>query len=396
MTQVSLQVTGTRSTYVLTGGGVTLTVTFFSPVDPANLQRQCVPFGYVTIRAASADGRAHAVDLHFDTSAEWVHGDTSTPVTWTQQQSTGYTLLSCTPASPGVLQENGEQASWGSLVLAAPTSGVSWQIGQDTVVRAASAGQGALANTSDTAQPRAISDRWPVLAFNKNLGTIPAGGSSSPFTLSIGHVRTPAVRYLGTPLNPWWTHYWGSWQDMAVWFANDYASALGAAVAIDQRLHDDAVAAAGGGTTGEHYAAICALALRQAFGGTELVDRGGAPWGFLKEISSSGNMSTVDVTYPAFPAYLVPVPGLPAADPGAAAGLRRARRLADAVRRARHRHPLPGRGRAQRRQRGEHAGRGVGQHADHGRRAGPAAPVGRRPSPSRPPTTRSCGSGPST
>jgi len=142
MTQVSLQVTGTRSTYVLTGGGVNLTVTFFSPVDPANLQRQCVPFGYVTIQATAVDGRAHAVDLHFDTSAEWVHGDTSTPVTWTQQQSGGYTLLSCTPANPGVLQENGDQASWGRLVLAAPTSGTSWQIGQDTFVRAASAGQG--------------------------------------------------------------------------------------------------------------------------------------------------------------------------------------------------------------------------------------------------------------
>ncbi|WP_410614935.1 glutaminase domain-containing protein [Amycolatopsis sp. lyj-109] len=304
MTQLSLQVTGTRSTYVLTGGGVNLTVTFFSPVDPANLQRQCVPFGYVTLQATSADGRAHAVDLHFDTSAEWVHGNTATPVTWTQQQTSGYTLLSCTPASPGVLQENGDQASWGSLVLAAPTAGTTWQIGQDTVVRAGSASQGALAGTSDTAQPRAINDRWPVLAFNKNLGTIAAGGTSAPFTLSIGHVRTPAVRYLGAELRPWWTHYWGSWPEMAVWFANDYAAALSAATAIDQRLHDDAVAAAGGGSTGEHYAGICALALRQAFGGTELVDRGGAPWAFLKEISSNGNMSTVDVTYPAFPAYL--------------------------------------------------------------------------------------------
>jgi len=302
MTQASLQVTGTRSIYTLTGGGVTLTVTFFSPVDPANLQRQSVPFGYVSIQAASTDGRAHSVDLHFDTSAEWAHGNTSTPVTWTRQAAGGVTMLSCTPANPGVLQENGDQASWGSLVLAAPSAGVTWQIGQDTVVRAASAGQGVLGNVSDTAQPRAINDRWPVLAFNRDLGTIPAGGTSTPFTLSIGHVRTPAVRYLGAELRPWWTHYWASWPDMVVWFAADYPAALAAATTLDQRLHDDAVAAAGG--SGEHYAGICALALRQAFGGTELVDRGGSPWGFLKEISSNGNMSTVDVIYPAFPGYL--------------------------------------------------------------------------------------------
>ncbi|MEC3978685.1 glutaminase domain-containing protein [Amycolatopsis sp. H20-H5] len=304
MTQTSLQVTGTRSSYVLTGGGVSLTVTFLSPVDPGDLRRQSVPFGYVSIQAASSDGRAHSVDLHFDISAEWAHGDNTARVTWAQQQSGGMTMLSFTPASPGVLGENGDQASWGSVVLAAPTGGVTWQIGQDTVVRAASAGQGGLGNTSDSAQPRAISDRWPVLGFNKNLGTVSPGAAPAPFTLSLGHVRTPAVRYLGAELKPWWTHYWASWAEMVVWFDGDYPAALAAATALDQRLHDDAVTAAGGGTTGEHYAGICALALRQAFGGTELVDRGGSPWGFLKEISSNGNMSTVDVIYPAFPGLL--------------------------------------------------------------------------------------------
>jgi hypothetical protein len=304
MTQTSLQVTGTRSIYTLTGGGVTLTVTFFSPVDPGDLRRQSVPFGYVTIQAASVDGRAHSVDLHFDVSAEWVHADSATQVTWAQQQSGGMTMLSFSPASPGVLAENGDQATWGSLVLATPTSGVTWQIGQDTVVRGASAGQGVLGNVSDSGQPRAINDRWPVLAFNKNLGTVNPGTPATPFTLSLGHVRTPAVRYLGTELQPWWRHYWSSWADMVVWFNGDYSAALAAAIALDQRLHDDAVSSAGGGSTGEHYAGICALALRQAFGGTELVDHNGSPWAFLKEISSDGNMSTVDVTYPAFPAYL--------------------------------------------------------------------------------------------
>jgi hypothetical protein len=305
MQQLSLQLTATRSIYTLTGGGVTLTVTFFSPVEPANLQRQCVPLSYVSVTATSSDGRSHAVDLHLDVSAEWVHGDTSTPVTWAQQTVGPLIALSCQPASPGVLQEHGDQASWGSLVLSAPTgNGTTWQIGQDTVVRAASAGAGRLDGSVDSAQPRAISDRWPVLGINRDLGTVAAGATSSAFTLSLGHVRTPALSYLGTQLQPWWTHYWGSWQDMLGWFAADHDAALAAATALDQRIHDDAAAAAGGGSTGDHYAAVCALALRQALAGTELVARNGAPWAFLKEISSDGNVSTVDVTYPAFPAYL--------------------------------------------------------------------------------------------
>jgi hypothetical protein len=305
MQQVSLQLTATRSVYTLTGGGVTLTVTFFSPVDLGNLQRQSVPLSYVTVQAASADGRAHSVDVHVDVSGEWVHGDNATPITWDLQRTGRMTVLSAQPASPGVLQEHGDQASWGRVVLAAPSgAGVTAQIGQDTVVRAASASAGRLDGSVDSAKPRAISDRWPVLGLNRDFGTVNPGTPSAEFTVTVGHVRTPAVSYLGVQLQPWWTHYWGSWTDMVDWFDADHGAALAAATALDQRIRDDAAAAVGGGATGDHYAAVCALALRQAVAGTELADRGGSPWAFLKEISSDGNMSTVDVTYPAFPAYL--------------------------------------------------------------------------------------------
>lgn len=310
MQQTSLQLTATRSTYTLTGGGVTLTVTFFSPVDLGDLQRQSVPMSYVTVQAASADGQSHAVSVYLDASAEWVHGDSGTQVTWGQQQTGTMTALSCQPATPGVLQESGDQASWGSLVFAAPGgANLSWQTGQDTTVRAAFASNGSLPNTNDTAQPRAINDRWPVFALAENLGTVSPGASSALFQVSLGHVRTPAVSYLGTDLDPWWTNYWTSWTAMLDWFNSDYAAALTAAEALDTQIHDDASDAVGGGTTGEHYAAVCALAMRQAVGGTELVDRGGAAWAFLKEISSDGNVSTIDVTYPGFPAYLYLSPG---------------------------------------------------------------------------------------
>ncbi len=201
MTQTSLQLTATRSIFTLTGGGVTLTVTFFSPVDLGNLQRQCVPLSYISVQAASGDGASHTVDVHVDASAEWVHGDSATQVTWAKQATGSMTALTCQPASPSVLAENNDQASWGSLVLAAPTvSGLTWQIGQDTVVRAASAANGTLAGTSDTAQPRAINDRWPVLGLNQNLGTVTASAPSAVFQVVVGHVRTPAVSYLGTRL----------------------------------------------------------------------------------------------------------------------------------------------------------------------------------------------------
>ncbi len=309
MTQTSLTVTATRSTYVMNGGGVTLTVEFLSPVDLGDLQRQSVPLSYVTVTAAANDGRSHSVAVYLDASAEWVHGDVTQQVTWSAQNTGTMTALSCRPATPGVLQEHGDQASWGSLVFATPTAAnPTWQTGQDTVVRAAFATGGTLAGTDDTDRPRAINDDWPVFALARDLGTV-TSAASAPFRVSLGHVRTPAVSYLGTNLDPWWTRYWSDWPAMLDWFDADYASAASAATALDTRIATDASAAAGGGTTGDHYAAVCSLALRQAVGGTELVDHGGSAWAFLKEISSDGNVSTVDVTYPAFPAYLYLSPG---------------------------------------------------------------------------------------
>jgi hypothetical protein len=297
LTQTSLQVTATRSIYTLTGGGVTLTVTFFSPVDPDNLQRQSVPLSYVTVGVASADGNAHRVSVYLDISAEWAHGDNNALVTWRKQQTDATTALTFTPAAPSPLAENNDQASWGTVVLAGVSlAGLTWQIGQDTVVRGNGAA-GALPGTVDTDMPRQISNRWPVLGLNADLGSV--GATTAEFTAVLGHVRTPAASYLGNAVSPWWTHYWSTWQSMMDWFVADRPAALSRAVALDARLAQDATTAAG-----PNYAAICALAVRQAMAGTELVDHDGSPWALLKEVSSDGNVSTVDVTYPAFPGYL--------------------------------------------------------------------------------------------
>jgi hypothetical protein len=88
---------------------------------------------------------------------------------------------------------------------------------------------------------------------------------------------------------------------MMDWFVADRGAALSRAVALDAQLNQDATAAGGA-----KYAALCTLAVRQAMGATELVDRNGSAWATLKEISSNGNMCTVDVIYPAFPGGTCP------------------------------------------------------------------------------------------
>ncbi|MFC1418994.1 glutaminase family protein [Streptacidiphilus cavernicola] len=302
MSQRKLTLTATRSQYVFEGGGVELTLTFLSPVEPGDLRRQSVPLSYLTADVSSTDGRAHDVGLYFDISGEWAHGDSGTKIGWNQEQisgpgSTAVTALSFGPSAPGVLAENGDMASWGTVVWSAGNrSGLSWQIGADTAVRPAFLANGKLGDTADANQPRAISDNWPVFAFHFDLGSVRRTTESA--VLSVGHVREPAVSYLGTPLPPLWRSYWSSWQAMAGFFHGEARAAQTRTAALDRRIQQEATAVGGA-----KYAALCALALRQAFAGTELVSRDGKPWAFLKEISSDGNVSTIDVTYPALPVF---------------------------------------------------------------------------------------------
>jgi hypothetical protein len=297
--QLSLTVTATKSSFVLAQAGVELTVTFLSPVTPGDLKRQSQPLSYVAVAARSTDGATHRVSVYFDISGEWASGDSGRQITWAQETADGVTTLSYQQTAPIVLGEIADTAEWGTIVFSSPSrTGLTWQIGADTDVRKQIATQGVLANTEDQGKPRAINNRYPVFAFNQDLGTV-GGQPSSPFVVSLGYLREPAASYLGTQLPPLWKTYWSSWQAMVADFLADHAASASRSARLDAKIEKDATKAGG-----PEYAALCAVAFRQAYAGTELVSKDGQPWAFLKEISSDGNMQTIDVTYPCMPVFL--------------------------------------------------------------------------------------------
>ncbi len=309
MTQTKLEVTSTQSRYTFQDAGVTLTLNFLSPIEANDLKKQSVPFGYIFAQVQSNDGKDHAVSLYFDISAEWAHGTNTTPVKWNSEQVShsggNLTAFSVTPSAPTVLAETNDYPSWGTAIWATSSqNNLTTQSGPDATIRSLAVTQGKLDNTMDTNMPRAINDQWPVFAFNVDLGTVNNQASATQ-TFAIGHVREPAVSYLGTNVSSLWTSYWSSWQAMLGEFYDDASAALERANTLDGSISTDATNAGGA-----HYAALCALALRQAFGGVELVGTSSKPWLFLKEISSDGNVSTVDVVYPSIPVFLYTNPSL--------------------------------------------------------------------------------------
>ncbi len=309
MTQTAETVTPTQSHYTLQGGGVTVSLDFLSPVETHDLRRLSMPLGYIYASAKSADGQAHTVSLYFDITGEWASGDNTVSIRWAQgplpATNGPVTAFAVTPADPKVLHEDRDSADWGQAVWAtAQQPGLTTQAGADTDVRGAMVSAGKLNDTVDTNQPRAINDHWPVFAYDFDLGSVSAAGHK-PVVLVLGDVRDPAVSYQRQPVPPLWKSYWPDWQHMVAFAADDAAAALTRADALDARVTADATKAGGA-----HYADLCALAMRQAFGATELVGTADKPWMFMKEISSDGNISTVDIMYPSFPVFLYADPAL--------------------------------------------------------------------------------------
>ncbi|KAG2056314.1 DUF1793-domain-containing protein [Suillus hirtellus] len=307
--QKSLEFTSTQSIFVMTAGPVDINVNFLSPVEPTDFLKQSIPFSYLALSAVSNDGGSHIVSVYTDISAEWVSGDDSLTVNWTT--TTGKILThQVMLENQELYTEHNDHIQHGAAYYSTQnSSSVTYQTGQDAIVRAQFITNGVLANTEDI-NFRAVSNDWPVFAFAHDLGTV-STTASVPVIYTVGRVRDPAIQYIvaNDVYQPRSIYFWSAYSsvaDLISDFVGDYFAALGRAQAFDRKVQSDASAIS------SNYAAVVALSVRQAFGALEftLSKKSDGSWNaddiliFLKEISSDGNVNTVDVMMPAWPIFL--------------------------------------------------------------------------------------------
>ncbi|WP_426662696.1 glutaminase domain-containing protein [Rhodanobacter aciditrophus] len=297
MRQTALRITATRSCFTLQGGGVELAVEFLSPVEPGDSRRQSMPMSYVRVSARSMDGTPHTVQVYMEITGDWASGDDAQEVVVAHDDASTARTWTLALAKPQPLAEQHEFAAWGHVLWSTPArDGASMQAGDRLKLRTRFAGHGALDGSNTAA--RSTIKSLPALALAVDLGSCGALAKDADFV--VGQVREQCINYLGRPLRALWTKHFADWKAMLDFFHGDAAAARQRADALDARVSRDARAVGG-----ERYEGLCVLALRQAYGGTELVQGpDGSPWAFLKEISSDGNVSTVDVLYPASPVWM--------------------------------------------------------------------------------------------
>lgn len=197
--------------------------------------------------------------------------------------------------------EINQQGEWGYWYWATDVSdSTTYQSGEDTVVRGQFSSNGTLTNSVDT-NYRAIQNDWPVFAFASNLGSV----SSSPVStlFSLGLTQEEAVQFEGAsdyaPLPSLWTSYFDTELDALSFFHTDYSTASSLSSEFDTKVSTDSLALGG-----NDYLTLTSLSARQAFGATQLCGTEDKMYLFLKEISSDGNVNTVDVTFPAYPFFI--------------------------------------------------------------------------------------------
>ena len=296
--------TATKSIFTMgTPNGIKFNATFTNPIYPSDLKRHSQIASYLSIDVWSTDGNDHDVSVYTDITGEWASGDTNTQIVWETDASSDGKVLShkFSRETQLAFSQIADTAEWGEWLFTG-SANATYQTGADVDVRAQFSSNGALANSNDT-NFRAIGDNWPVFALSQDLGKT----QSASAVFSVGHYQEYAIQYLGegTDVNSmpaYWTTFWDNAEDAASEFWQDYDYAKDAMTKVDDRVQADAVAAGG-----QDLATVVTLAYRQAYGGMQLVAdplNDNAPLVFLKEISSDGNVNTVDVIWPAMPIFL--------------------------------------------------------------------------------------------
>ncbi len=297
MEQTSLEVTPTRTVYTFQAEQVTLTVAFFTPAFPRDLDVLSRPVTYLSFSATSQNPRN--VTLLVDVDPVIAVNTADEPVTWGRLRVPGLTVLNVGSAEQHPLNRSGDNVriDWGYFHLAVPDSVASQTaLSEDAIGSFVSTGS--LPRADDANMPRMPRAHAAHLAVALPLGQV----SAAPVTrhVLLAYTETYEVEYLGRKLRPYWERNGESIAQMLGEAESQYASLQRRAEDFDRELTADLTQAGGPG-----YAQLATLAYRQTLAAHGFAaDVDGTPMLFPKENFSNGCISTVDVLYPSAPFFL--------------------------------------------------------------------------------------------
>jgi len=303
MPQTALEVTPTRTIYRFQAAQVTLTVTFFTPAFPKDLDLLSRPVTYLTL-AVTGEG-AHDVTLLVDVDPLIAVNTRDEEVTWGRSRIPGLIVLNTGSREQRDLNRPGDdlRIDWGYFHVAVPDSADA-QVAVSSDALRSFAAAGTLPASDDLDMPRMPRDHAAHLAAVFALGKV----SAPPVVrhVLLAYTEEYAIEYLGRKLRPYWQRNNTTVQQMLTDAESQYATLVARGESFDRELTADLTKAAG-----PAYAQLAILAYRQTLAAHGFAaDVDGTPMLFPKENFSNGCISTVDVIYPSAPFFLFFNPAL--------------------------------------------------------------------------------------
>jgi hypothetical protein len=303
MDQVSLKVTPTHSIYKFQTGQVSLTVSFFTPAFPKDLDVLSRPVTYLTV---SATGQGdHELSVLIDVDPIIAVNSDDEAVTWGRSRAKGLTVLNVGSRDQRLLNRPGDnlRIDWGYFRLAVPDqAGAQFAQTRDAVDKFAATGT--LPEGDDMDMPRMTRDGAAHLTAVLPMGKL----SETPISrhVLLAYTEDYAIEYLGRKLRPYWQRNNMSVEQMLATAESEYPNLEQRGEKFDRELTADLER-----TGGKDYAQLATLAYRQTLAAHGFAaDFDGTPMLFSKENFSNGCISTVDVLYPSAPFFLFFNPAL--------------------------------------------------------------------------------------
>ncbi|HWG19059.1 MAG TPA: DUF4965 domain-containing protein [Terracidiphilus sp.] len=296
MEQTGLRVTPTHTIYDFAADGVSLTVTFFTPALPHDLDVLSRPVTYLTL-TASADS-PHDISALVDVDPVIAVNTADEPVTWGRSRAAGLTVLNVGSRDQRVLNRPGDdlRIDWGYFHLAVPDGvGASGAASPSALHHFVE--NGAIPSSDDMEMPRMPRNGAAHLAVLLLFGNVTAPVSRH---VLLAYTEEFNIEYLNRRLRPYWQRNGETVEEMLSTAERDYASLEQRGARFDADLTADLEKSGGPG-----YAQLAILAYRQTLAAHGLAaDFDGTPMLFPKENFSNGCISTVDVLYPSAPFFL--------------------------------------------------------------------------------------------
>ncbi|MFP5236294.1 MAG: glutaminase domain-containing protein [Acidobacteriota bacterium] len=296
MQQTGLDVTPTHTIYRFQADGVQLTVTFFTPALPRDLNVLSRPVTYLTLTAQSA--APHTVSALIDVDPVIAVNTADESVTWGRSRAGRLTVLNVGSRDQRVLNRAGDdlRIDWGYFHLAVPDA-ANAQTSESRGAMRSFVQTGNLPVSDDMQMPREPRTGAAHLA-----AVLPFGSITAPVSrhILLAYTENYAIEYLGRKLRPYWQRNGESVANMLADAERDYASLDRRGVSFDRDLTADLEKAGG-----PAYTQLAVLAYRQTLAAHGFAaDVDGTPMLFPKENFSNGCISTVDVLYPSGPFFL--------------------------------------------------------------------------------------------